>query len=699
MSFPLSPARNQNLALVGATASVVCLATGLSLWWWRRRRRRQQRRYNNSTARMTPRNNKSGVTKRRLAKLRRHMAIQKAAIENRTTVLAKDASGIITMTKNKLEWDLIDWESKVKVLNELAALDHDEKLEALFEMLDADENGNIDAYELMEQRRKYSSFQGIYTDLEESLRFATRQISSFDQDGDSMLNMEEFKALVFHLAQKQADKTSVPEMCEILVFSLLFENPESLENDEDGADTMNPEQEAQLEQAIHQFSENHHERLGKIFDLFEKDENEMIEKAHALFLISAASAHFSGAHHLRTIDDFDFGSVDYGYFVQLVFGALSTQDEQPMAFFDCIHSTMIQLAASGIFDASSLTNVDSAALIVAETPSAVAATEMTTTSESTVQDETITGQRAENAESPPPATTAAVRSSRILHAAAMIQSTLQQADTNGVSDFVRISKSLLEMQILSHRQKLKLMQEFRVLDESDRVVAVFNFLDLDGEGKIDALELADGLRRFVGVEHDFAAYIRLAIDTVTKFDSDGDCMLDVDEFRTYVQDFADSIEQTFNVACEIFMMKILLSERDAAEDDLAEYSIEKITEEVKLRERIQKGKYRKHFKTLFGLLDIDACDSITSHEAVVAIKKVVELVPCEKKNVLDDWLVHLHERDCRLDREEFLDFTVHLVMSCSPSDPLSMFDALVNQMTACLLRELVPDEYKCAAAA
>lgn len=182
------------------------------------------------------------------------MAIQKAAIEKRSKqegTLAKDASGIITYAKNKIEWDLIDWQAKVKVLNELAQLNNDEKLEAVFLLLDVDGNKKIDAYELMEQRRKFRSFMGMDTDFQQSLRFAAREISSYDQDGDSMLNMEEFKVLVKRLADKQTDNTSVPEMCEILVFSLLFEDPQDCHNKEECKE----EPDSGLDEAMQSFIE------------------------------------------------------------------------------------------------------------------------------------------------------------------------------------------------------------------------------------------------------------------------------------------------------------------------------------------------------------------------------------------------------------------------------------------------------------
>lgn len=427
----------------------------------------------------------------------------------------------------------------------------------------------------------------------------------------------------------------------------------------------------------------------------DQNENGYIDKSHALFLLSRASANFVGAVHRISLDEFDFGLVDFQYFAELMYGGLSTQQERYMEFLECIHSTMILLAAHGgihhqSIEMTCLTSLDENVPTIANDQE-----EQTGyTTPLTV----FAGSENEEDVQQTVATNSVRRSSRILNASNLMQMSLEQEEPSGLTDFVRISKSLLELRILSHRQKLKLIEEFLELEDGDRLAALFHFQDLDGDGKINALELADAICKYVDADDGFGNLVRIAVESVTKFDADGDAMLDLQEFQPYVQDFADKIEQPFNIACEIFMMKLLLSDFDS-EELQADFSAERVTEEVLVREALNSRARQKRLNTLFGLLDIDACDSITGHEAFIGLSKIVETVSCERRDTLRQWVEALDEKDCRLDLDEFRAFTADLVIACAPLDPLAMFDAIVSELTKCLLRELIPGEFKCAAAA
>eukprot|EP00977_Amphora_coffeiformis_P000227 scaffold75_cov165-Amphora_coffeaeformis.AAC.3 len=114
-----------------------------------------------------------------------------------------------------------------------------------------------------------------------------------------------------------------------------------------------------------------------------------------------------------------------------------------------------------------------------------------------------------------------------------MQSSLKQQDTSEISDVVRTAKPVFELKILSHQEKLKLVKQF------------------GGEGRIDALELAGGLWEVVGEGDDFNDIVQLAVQGITRLDTDGDGMLDIDEYRTCVQDFAKEVG-----ACPLMLLAI-----------------------------------------------------------------------------------------------------------------------------------------------
>lgn len=117
-----------------------------------------------------------------------------------------------------------------------------------------------------------------------------------------------------------------------------------------------------------------------------------------------------------------------------------------------------------------------------------------------------------------------------------------------------------------------------------------------------------------------------------------------------------------------------------------------------MREAMFYGTRKARLKTLFGLLDIDACDSITCHEAALAFQKIGKIV-CDNFDLLGEQVEGLDQMDGRMDFVDFSNYLFALILACCPSAPLLMFDSLVDSMTRRLLADLIPAEYKCAAAA
>ena len=93
-----------------------------------------------------------------------------------------------------------------------------------------------------------------------------------------------------------------------------------------------------------------------------------------------------------------------------------------------------------------------------------------------------------------------------------------------------------------------------------------------------------------------------------------------------------------------------------------------MTESVKVREAIFYGTRKARLKTLFGLLDIDACDSITCHEAALAFQKIGKIV-CDNFDLLGEQIEGLDQMDGRMDFADFSNYLFALILACCPSAP------------------------------
>ena len=123
------------------------------------------------------------------------------------------------------------------------------------------------------------------------------------------------------------------------------------------------------------------------------------------------------------------------------------------------------------------------------------------------------------------------------------------------------------------------------MKESKKVDLLFQMIDRDGGGTVDAEELATAMRQ--NDELSFSASIEKAIDMVATFDENGDGELDIYEFRGYVSAMVQEIEMTASEFSEYLIVQLLLSKETPEEQLLAgEMAKGQIKEEVKRREEL-----------------------------------------------------------------------------------------------------------------
>ena len=626
-------------------------AVGLFSWSvYQKVQRKKQSRRRNTHSRI-----------RRLQKLRTDTAIQIVQIKKCSQQLPHDHSGFLSSTNDSLKKRLIRWQTVEKCCNELTQMTDDEKMETLFSLLDIDGNGFIDAFELIEFRFcfNYVYKHGISCQsLTQSLCSAQRDIRSFDKDGDSMLSIYEFKNLVKSFTNDLTDSVSVPEICEKLVPLLPCMIPDTL-NLFTPNDAHHQDEEVTSGTVV---VDKHDKHLRKIFDLFEHDECGMIQKAQVLRLLSRAIA-ADAALYDETVD---CELLDFDSFAQLLVGSLPDQTKQINNFLNVVHWNMLRMLVTGAFETRQVPNCESKQPGLANEPESLHS-----------------------------------KSSPIDRVAAFSASFLFREKPGKASDYLISFQRAAKNLMLTTRKNLDLLHDFHEEGNKERLERLFSSIDSNGEGQVNALELADSLRKVFKtstVYCDFATCVRTAVKIVAQFDTTGDAMLNIKEYETYLQDRANQLRQTLEAVIECTMTSKFLCTCES-EDHLEDYSVEKLAEEVKLRESFRCGDRVEAMQTLFRLLDVHSSGTIAFQEAVIALSTISDSIECEYREIMKRRLRELDSGIGRLDQNEYLEFISDLVIDCAAADPLIMFDDLLEQLTEQRFRELVPDAFKCAAAA
>lgn len=100
-----------------------------------------------------------------------------------------------------------------------------------------------------------------------------------------------------------------------------------------------------------------------------------------------------------------------------------------------------------------------------------------------------------------------------------------KAQPKNVSQFVAETKRILELQMAALQAQLDMVNELTRMTIKEKLDLLFSLMDKDGDGTIDAKELADGLRK----QNDglsFSGSIEKSIEMIAIFDDDGDAELE-----------------------------------------------------------------------------------------------------------------------------------------------------------------------------
>jgi len=179
-----------------------------------------------------------------------------------------------------------------------------------------------------------------------------------------------------------------------------------------------------------------------------------------------------------------------------------------------------------------------------------------------------------------------IRKSTQAHRASVLasQSTKKKTSKAGsVSDFVKNARADIELQISALTASLLTLDALASMSDDEKLDLLFDLLDKDGDGFINASELADGVRKR-NEDLNFAESLDRAIDLVALFDKDKNAKLDKAEFKQCIDTLLEATGSTFHEFSEFLIFQMIFLEgNDYVEEIVGDIAAPEIEEEVKTR--------------------------------------------------------------------------------------------------------------------
>ncbi|KAG7362322.1 EF hand domain containing protein [Nitzschia inconspicua] len=249
------------------------------------------------------------------------------------------------------------------------------------------------------------------------------------------------------------------------------------------------------------------------------------------------------------------------------------------------------------------------------------------------------------------------------HNAYKVAAASKQAQApQGPSAFSRISKDVIKMQILLLSMQLELLEDLEPMNDEEKLQALFDVLDKDGDGSLSAVELADGLRKIRG-DVDFEQSIALAMERVAEFDKDGDGKFQLSEFKEYVDTLCEALGTNFHELSEMLIISVVFNDvgNDAVEDFTASLLDEDITAAIQEEEKLRKFMDDERMVVLFHLFDSDMSGSVSFQEVVMGIYKITEDLDGAAATAVAALLLFDDDGSQTLDYAQFTKFILQLI--------------------------------------
>ncbi|KAL7556119.1 hypothetical protein ACA910_020202 [Epithemia clementina (nom. ined.)] len=275
---------------------------------------------------------------------------------------------------------------------------------------------------------------------------------------------------------------------------------------------------------------------------------------------------------------------------------------------------------------------------------------------------------------------AAMKKSKIRHAAQLSESFKQTSkQPKDASQFVKYTRAMLDFAIMSLVAERAMLDELVEMSDDEKLETLFELLDKDGDGAVDATELADGLRKIRG-NVSFQESLVLAIDRIATFDKEGSGKLNKEDFKTMAEALAEALGTTFHEVSEMMVMAVLFSKTgNTLEENIAGVIVSAdVTEAVKEEEEARKIMVDKRMKALFALFDTDGSGAVDFKEVVMGMYRLSQDLKDSSKAAMVALLMFDEDHSRNLNYEQFAKFIIN-ILAASP-DHIE-FDDVADAMT------------------
>ena len=259
--------------------------------------------------------------------------VKQAAIHNASKVVAaatKKAyernittpSAFAQFSKAFMEMQMIGLASKLVLLEELATMTDEEKMDCLFRVLDKNRDGSLSVVELADGMRKIQGDVGF----EESLNIAMERVACFDTNGDAKLQFPEFQQYVLTLSE--AFGATFHELAEMLILSVVFSDTGNDEIENSAAELASETitMALQEEEALIKVMED--DRMKVLFHMFDLDADGSVDFAEVVMGLYKITEDLDAATStavaaLMIFDDDGNAEFDYAEFSRFIIEVIS----------------------------------------------------------------------------------------------------------------------------------------------------------------------------------------------------------------------------------------------------------------------------------------------------------------------------------------------------------------------------------------
>jgi EF-hand domain pair len=136
------------------------------------------------------------------------------------------------------------------------------------------------------------------------------------------------------------------------------------------------------------------------------------------------------------------------------------------------------------------------------------------------------------------------------------------------TSFARQTRHVLHQQILLAQEKLNLVEDLERMTTNEKLDCLFQLVDGDGSGTVDAQELA-AILRLRNANLTERESLDRAANMVSAFDADGNAELDQEEFRTFIATMLDQLQLDPDEFVEFLIFHIAYPDAPPKKDDAA----------------------------------------------------------------------------------------------------------------------------------